>query len=119
MNRFIFCIFGLALAASGAGQDTPLQCNIGPITKVYGSAPWLVYSCNDAKSVVLISAPGSAASPFYFIFSPEGSGYHLRGEGTGSKVVTDAALHDLQNLSARDIQALLRETKGAAKSSSR
>jgi hypothetical protein len=116
MNRFILCLFGFALAADSAAQDAPLQCNIGPVTKIYGAAPWLVYSCNDAKSVVVISAPGSAASPFYFIFSPEGAEYHLRGEGTGSKPATDAALHELQSLSTKDIQALLRETKAAAKS---
>jgi hypothetical protein len=116
MNRSILCLFGVALAAISAGQDAPLQCNIGPVTKTYGSTPWLVYSCSDLKSVVLVSAPGSAASPFYFIFSPEGAAYHLRGEGTGSKPATDAALNELQSLSLKDIQALLRETKAAAKS---
>lgn len=114
MDRFIFCLLGLVLAGASIGQDAPLQCNIGPVTKVYGSTSWLVYSCNDAKSVVVVSAPGSAASPFYFFFHPEGAAYHLTGEGTGSKAATDAALHELQSLSRRDIQALLRETKAAA-----
>ena len=58
----------------------PLQCDIGPITKEFGSVPWLLYSCDDGKSLVVISAPGSPAAPFYFMFSPEGRGYHLSGE---------------------------------------
>ena len=115
MNRFMLCLFGVALAASSAAQDGPLECNIGPVTKSYGTTTWLVYSCNDTKSVVVISAPGSAASPFYFVFSPEGAQYYLRGEGMGSKPATDAALHELQSLSTKDVQALLRETKAAAK----
>ena len=78
--------------------------------KVFGSAPWLVYSCNDASSVVLVAAPGSPAMPFYFAFTLEGTAYRLRGEGTGSKAVTDAALKELQNLSAADLQSLRRET---------
>jgi hypothetical protein len=57
-----------------------------------------------------VSAPGSAAAPFYFIFSPVGKGYHLRGEGTGSKALTDAALKELQALRNEDIAALVRET---------
>lgn len=48
--------------------------------------------------------------PFYFIFSLEGTAYRLRGEGTGSKPATDAALKDLQTLSTADIQGLRRET---------
>lgn len=85
MDKVIFCLLGLSLAGSSAGQEAPLQCSIGPVTKVYGSTPWLVYSCNDASSVVVVSAPGSAASPFYFFFHPDGAGYHLTGEGPGSK----------------------------------
>ena len=53
--------------------------------------------------------------PFYFSFSLEGATYKLRGEGTGSKAATDAALKDLQALSAGDIQALRRETLAVKK----
>src|ERR1700722_10672551 len=60
----------------------------------------------DGKSLVVISTPGSPAAPFYFSFSPENGGYHLRGEGTGSKKVTDAALEDLKRLSDDNVRAL-------------
>jgi hypothetical protein len=53
--------------------------------------------------------------PFYFVFTFEGSAYKLRGEGTGSKAVTDAALKDLQALSKTDIVALRRETLAVKK----
>jgi hypothetical protein len=100
-----------AVAFGLAGADgEPLQCNIGPITKTFASVPWLLYSCSDSKSLVMVSAPGSPAAPFYFIFSPEGNGYHLRGEGTGSKSITDVAAKELQNLRDSDIKSLVQET---------
>ena len=112
MKRWLLTIAAMPLVATAAA---PLQCDVGPVTKVFGAVPWLVYSCNDATSVVLVSASGSPAMPFYFIFSFEGSAYRLRGEGTGSKAATDAALKDLQALSASDIVALRRETLAVKK----
>jgi hypothetical protein len=100
----------LILAAPFVVAAAPLQCDIGPITKVFGSVPWLLYSCDDGKSLVVVSAPGSQAAPFYFFFSPEGSGYHLRGEGTGSKPLTDAAYKELEGLGNKDIADLVRQT---------
>jgi hypothetical protein len=112
MKRLLFGLAALPLVATAAA---PLQCDIGPVTKMFGSVPWLMYSCNDPTSVVLISAPGSPASPFYFIFSLEGGSYRIRGEGTGSKAATDAALQELQALSAKEIADLRRETVAAKK----
>jgi len=102
-----------ALVAPALVGAAPLQCNIGPITKECGSVPWLLYSCDDGKSLVVVSAPGSPAAPFYFFFSPEGRGYHLRGEGTGLKSLTDAALKDLQVLSNAEIASLVGQTIAA------
>lgn len=104
-------LIALALVSTIHAQAPTLQCNIGPVRKVFGGVSWLVYSCDDTKSVVVVSARGSPASPFYFMFSPEGGHYHLRGEGTGSRAATDAALKELQALSSRDIENLILETK--------
>jgi|SRR6266853_427139 hypothetical protein len=111
MKRWLLTIAAMPLVATAAA---PLQCDVGPVTKVFGAVPWLVYSCEDATSLLLISAPGSPASPFYFILSLEGGSYRLRGDGTGSKTATDATLKDLEALSASDIQAVRRETIAAA-----
>jgi hypothetical protein len=107
MKPWLLCLVTVPLIANAA---PPLNCDVGPVAKVFGSVPWLVYSCNDASSVVLVSAPGSPAMPFYFAFSLEGSAYTLRGEGTGAKAATDAALKELQALSASDVLALRHET---------
>ncbi|GLQ97284.1 hypothetical protein GCM10007863_17040 [Dyella mobilis] len=79
----------------------------GPVKKTYGKTPWLVYSCDDGQSIVVVTAPGSPAAPFYFTFN----GGRLSGEGTGNKAATDAAYDDLQRLTDADIKALVIQTK--------
>ena len=110
MKRHLLFLAFVAPVLVGAA---PLQCEIEPITKEFGSVPWLLYSCDDGKSLVVVSAPGSRAAPFYFFFSPEGRGNHLRGEGIGLKPLTEAALKDLQALSNAEITGLVGQTIAA------
>lgn len=88
-------------------QQPNLKCVAGPVKKTYGNSPWLVYSCDDGQSLVIVTAPGSPAAPFYFIFN----GGHLRGEGTGNKAMADAAYNDLQRLTDANIKVLVTQTK--------
>ncbi|MBO9685096.1 MAG: hypothetical protein J7598_00660 [Mitsuaria chitosanitabida] len=115
-------LFGLLLASSlcsGANaqdvQAPPLDCSTGPVTKVFGSVPWLVYGCSDDKSLVVVSAPGSPAAPFYFMFFQKDGKYVVYGEGTGAKSLTDGAHAELIRLSDEEIRALLASTKQASK----
>jgi len=86
-----------------------LNCQIGPIDKTYGGTKWLVYGCNDNASVVVVTAPGNPGTPFYFMFMHDSGGYHLHGEGTGDKKVTDVAYRDLSALTVSDVAALAAE----------
>ena len=70
--------------------------HVGPVKKIYGKTQWLVYSCSDNKTVVVVSDTGNPAMPFYFTFYPKQGGYHLTGEGTGKKEATAAAFNDLE-----------------------
>src|SRR5262249_34604251 len=112
MKRWLLGLIAVPLVANAAPT---LNCTVGPVTKVFGSVPWLVYSCNDATSLVLVSAPGNPAMPFYFTFSLERSAYRVRGEGTGSKATTDAVAKELRALSTTDILSLRRETLAVKK----
>ena len=107
----------LALGANGVvhAEGATLNCTVGPLFRIFGSVPWLVYSCTDGRTLVLVSAPGSPAAPFSFMLSPEGESYHLRGEGTGSQSATDGALKELQALTAKDIETLIRQTQAVKK----
>jgi hypothetical protein len=96
--------------ASPAGQRPSLQCNVGPLKKTFGDHPWLVYSCSDGASLVVVSDVGNPASPFYFMLRPDGDSYTMSGEGNGSKEASSAAFEDLKSLGAPDIAAMLAET---------
>ncbi len=111
----VACIAELMSSSALCDETEPsrphLECKIGPLTKVYGGTEWLVYSCDDNRSIVIVSAPGSPAAPFYFSYFPEAGGYNLSGEGTGNRAETDLAYKELAALKAKDIALLIAETK--------
>jgi hypothetical protein len=100
-----------AVGEEVSSTSQPLKCETGPITRTYGDTPWLVYSCEDERSIVIVSAEESPAFPFYFMFSPQERGYRLSGEGTGRRDATNAAFEELQALSESDIAALVEQTQ--------
>jgi hypothetical protein len=115
-NRaMIIAVFAMLAAQSPttslAKQEPPLQCHVGPLRKTFGGYPWLVYSCSDGATLVVVSDGGNPASPFYFMLHPKGDGYAMSGEGNGSKEASSAAFDDLKRLGATDIAAMLAETK--------
>lgn len=97
----------LGLASAGETNTSQLQCDIGPVKKLFGGTPWVVYLCNDRKSLAIFSAPDNPASPFYFFFHAQKDGYRLVGEGTGRKEATAAAFSELKAMSAKDIAELV------------
>ena len=66
-----------ALSAAAKPPQATMDCGNGPLNRSFGGSPWLVYACGDSRSVVLMSAPGSKAMPFYFMFSWENGAYRL------------------------------------------
>jgi hypothetical protein len=108
----VLAFLTLSLSVEARSQTLDgLSCNIGPVNKTYGGAKWLVYSCSDGKTLVVVAATGSAAAPFHFIFAPDATGYDLRGEGSGNRKATDAAYKDLSAFSTSTIRSLIAETK--------
>ncbi len=110
-TSLVILILPVFFAAGTAVAEKPsLKCDIGPVKKTYGKTPWLVYSCGDDKTLVVVSDTGSPAMPFYFIFHYKEGKYHLYGEGTGKKEATAAAFDDLGKLTEPDIRKLIAET---------
>jgi len=108
------CTTMLALPASGeepAADPQTLKCDMGPLRKTYGATEWLVFSCADNRTLLVVSAPGNPATPFYFVFTPHGTSHQLRAEGTGRRDTATAAFIDLKLLSEREITDLIKETK--------
>jgi hypothetical protein len=109
LQRVAIAALILGISGAASAQSANLNCKIGPIEKTYGGTKWNVYGCDDKKSVAIVTAPGNRAMPFYFFFVPNAGGYHLQGEGTGDKRITDAAYKDLAALTESDIAALAAE----------
>lgn len=98
---------------SGQVEAAPdsLTCDIGPVAKQFGGTNWIIYSCDDQRSLVIVSAPDNPASPFYFMLTPDESDYRRYGEGTVSQEHTSAAYEDLKVLGQGDIESLIAQTK--------
>lgn len=113
MKSTILALILLISQTLAIADDKALKCETGPIAKTYGKTSWVVYSCLDNRTVVIHSASGSPAMPFYFIFFPDKDkgGYRLYGEGAGKKEATAAAYEELKTLSDQEIAALITETK--------
>ena len=106
---------GLALqAATSTSNDAPMRCDQGPLSRAFGGTNWVVYGCEDQRSVVVVSIQGNPAGPFVFIFAVKDDGYSLSGEGTGDKIASAAAFAELSKLSGDAIARLHAEATAAA-----
>jgi hypothetical protein len=112
LSATLFWIILNPLCAIAEDDDT-FRCNIGPITKTYGQTQWLVYGCNDDKTLVIVAAPDNPGAPYYFTLLPTDAGHSLFGEGTGKKEATAAASDQLKSLSEDDIAGVIKEAKEA------
>lgn len=109
----LLCGVILAPWCAVAEDDDTFKCTIGPITKTFGQTQWLVYGCNDDKTLVIVSAPGNPAAPFYFTLLPTDQGHRVFGEGPGKKEATAAAFEQLKSMSEDDIANVIKEIKEA------
>ncbi len=112
---FVFLVMALA-SMPAASDDTPsaqpkMRCEQGPVHRTFGNTQWLVYSCADEQTLIIVTDKDNPAAPFYFMFAPREDGYHLKGEGAGLKSAASDAFKQLKTLSKQDITNLLAATK--------
>jgi len=98
-----------------AAPKQTLSCEFGPVPKTYGETSWLVYTCDDGQSVLIVAAPGGPAAPFMFRFRAGEDGYVLQSQGSGDKEFTTAAFGDLKVMSVQDIEELISLTEAHVK----
>jgi hypothetical protein len=109
---FAFSAYLIAEHARAQGEtNQPLKCDVGPVQKSYGGTQWLVYGCRDSEDLVFVTAPQSPAAPFYFFPIPQEGSFHLSGEGTGNRALTEAAYNELKSLRGDEIAELRRQTQ--------
>lgn len=98
-------------ARAQQAELSALKCESGPVNQQLGWHSWLVYSCDDQRSMVVVTPAENPASPFVFVLRSDAGRYEITGEGNGDKAASDAAGDALSRLSPDDLAALLAETK--------
>jgi len=104
-------LLGLPTGPAAAQPKPAVKCLTGPAPKTFGGQKWLVYSCDDDRTVVVIASPESPAAPYYFVLASDGVGYKVTGEGTGPKSATESTLKTLKLLTEAEIRGLIQDTK--------
>ena len=99
--------------ASTAPEKPSLDCSKGGFERDFGGTKWVVFGCSDQKTIVIYSAKGNPAMPFYFIRYPKGDGFSLYGEGNGDKSATAPAFEQLKTMSPSDWAGLLEQLNAA------
>ena len=116
MRARLIAICLLMLTDGGANaqipaKPSPMKCETGPASRRFGGANWSIYSCDDKRSMVVVTSEGNPAAPFYFLLTPKAGGYAVNGEGTGDKRASDAAGDDISRLTPTELANLLAATK--------
>lgn len=104
----------LLVTSGKVSGKSSLACDIGPVQRHYGSNDWLVYSCADARSIVVVSATGTSIQLGYFLVSPHGKDVTVAGEGWGKDSAYQPAFQALKRLNAKALAGLVMETKEVA-----
>ena len=121
MKQIVFtCCAALLLpfvahAAEPDSATKEVTCETGPLNATFGKAPWLVYSCNDLRSLLFKAAPGNPAAPVFFFLYPKGTDYVIEGKGRGNKAVADAAYNEIKAMKVKDIDRLVEKTRNLKK----
>ena len=100
----------LFLSCTLVTAEESMQCDIGPLKKIYGKTNWLAYGCSDKKTLVIATDKGNPAMPFYFMWYLKDGKYNLHGEGTGNKKYTKAAFEQIKLLSSSNIAEIIKNT---------
>ena len=104
-------LISVCARADDSAESAPLTCGAGPVERTYAVTKWLVFSCDDGLSVVIVAAPDSPANPFVFRFLARGNAYVLQSRGSGDRAFTTPAYGELSQMTGTDIAELVKLTR--------
>lgn len=104
---------GILAAAPVVAQQSEggLTCKTGPVTQDFGGTHWVVYSCSDKQTVIIVAPPENPAAPQFFTVRPDGSGVLASGEGSGKQEYSSKAFAEVVKLKAADLANLIERTR--------
>jgi len=80
------------------------------VDHTFGGTPWVMYGCDDGKSLVVATSADNPASPFVFVVAWEPHGYRVSGEGQGDRTASSSAFDELRALTSEQITELYAST---------
>jgi hypothetical protein len=104
---------GGSLAQVPASKPDSLNCMSGPVEQTYSRSKWMIYSCDDGVSLVVVASSGPAM-PFVFFVTVKDGDVVIHGEGTGDKAETDITYEALKSLKPTQVADLIAKTKAVA-----
>jgi hypothetical protein len=109
--HILLVAIAICLPLLASAQTAPMDCTVGPVIKTFGGSKWVVNSCSDGRTVILMATDDSPAFPCFIEIAPSTQGYSINGRGKGDKQATNAAMDELGALSVADIHGMIDETK--------
>ncbi len=113
--HILLVAIAICLPLLAGAQTEPMDCRIGPLIKTFGGSKWVVNSCTDGRTVILMATDDSPAFPCFIMIEPSTRGYNIDGRGKGDRQATNAAMDELAALSVADIEGIIDETKRVQK----
>jgi len=108
----LLVLAGPAFAESHVGKLTNIACKTGPVTRTFGGQSWLVYSCADRHSILVVSNHGDPPTSEYIMLSPVRDHVEVVGEGWATGTGGNTAFAEMKDMSARQLGVLVAETRG-------
>ena len=104
--------FALALLGATPAMAAPVaQCDVGPVARNYGGAPWLVFSCHDQARLLFVAPPVNPAHPSTIVLSRVGDSFHVDTISNGDRRAAVEAGQAIGGLSPEEFDALIAQTK--------
>lgn len=100
-----------ALPSHAQQAEQPLSCKTGPVAQDFGGTHWVVYSCSDGQTVIIVAPPENPAAPQFFTVRPDGKGVLASGEGSGKQEYSSRAFAEVVKLKATDLANLVERTR--------
>ncbi|TBR36227.1 MULTISPECIES: hypothetical protein [Dyella] len=100
-----------ALPVYAQQAEQPMTCKTGPVAQEFGGTHWVVYSCSDNQTVIIVAPPENPAAPQFFTVRPDGKGVLASGEGSGKQEYSSKAFADVVKLKATDLANLVERTR--------
>lgn len=107
----------VATSVPAIAQEDPepvrLTCDVGPLYRFFGGNSWIVYSCSDQASMIVMAPPETAAGNSYLVLKADVAGYEIFAESDGDREITEAARKELSEMTMGELAGLLADTRAA------